>query len=749
MLDVGAFRARCERHVVQVGDLHPFAAARVYGPVVVGGREAHDGGVGSQGVQSDRSGNDAESRLGGSGRSGRVVEDVLPRDVDSRSAVGPEVVHVVVGIDSDHDVIAVVVGSHVALRDAVAEYGGLVALPEEAAFVFVVVTVGDDAAVVLASHELVVVVVHEAHDAAAAPFVLADHVAAVHDLGEFGACARDAGDVADAGAACGGELVAIVAVVGAVGQVGVAVGRRDDARCAADFGGEVAAVDAGGERDGVGRAGVVGAESADAADLYAGCIALAVAAVFGRKVGFVGQTVEHDPFVGERESDHAHRHADVARRAVERHRGFVGDVAHGGVVDQSGEDAAVGGFRGRDFQRTGGVEDEVFDDGSGTQCAEESPGAVGVCVAAHHSEIADRVILPVEEAREGASRADREGVAGQCEGRVADRSPCCDARHVYVVEQYDDTLLVLPRGEGFARVDRCGELHEVVGRPDAARRCEGVERFRQMAGREHAVLFVIGADARFVDVFRVGLVIGGRQREFQSGRGGEASDGEFDGLGLGQIGSFGKIQRQLRAGPVGCRGKGERRRIDRAGEGQPAFETLFRGGLYGDRPGRTVQLSGVDAQFDDREDVAERDVQRPVREVVFERRADQRRAGRVDLFRTLERDRAPGLHADRAFGGRGGVVGCQRLGRIVGGDARFAGEGGRGAGFGGGVFVGSAVVYDRDAVAGLPGALAFVDVGAGRCRAGGFDDQPRRGGKRGRVGDFGVPGAAGEQQRRA
>ena len=270
-----------------------------------------------------------------------------------------------------------------------------------------------------------------------------------------------------------------------------------------------------------------------------------------------------------------------------------------------------------------------------------------------------------------------------------------------------------------------------------------------MAGREHPVLFVIGADARFVDVFRVGLVIGGRQREFQSGRGGEASNGEFDGLGLGQIGSFGKIQRQLRAGPVGCRGKGERRGIDRAGEGQPAFETLFRGGFYGDRPGRTVQLSGVDAQFDDREDVAERDVQRSVREVVFERRADQRRAGRVDLFRTLERDRAPGLHADRAFGGRGGVVGCQRLGRIVGGDARFAGEGGRGAGFGGGVFVGSAVVYDRDAVAGLPGALAFVDVGAGRCRAGGFDDQPRRGGKRGRVGDFGVPGAAGEQQRRA
>lgn len=66
LLDVRAFRARCERHVVQVGDFHPFVAARAYGPVVVGGREAYDGGVGSQGVQFDRSGSDAESRFGGS-----------------------------------------------------------------------------------------------------------------------------------------------------------------------------------------------------------------------------------------------------------------------------------------------------------------------------------------------------------------------------------------------------------------------------------------------------------------------------------------------------------------------------------------------------------------------------------------------------------------------------------------------------------------------------------------------------------
>ena len=252
LLDVGAFRARSERHVVQVGDLHPFAAARAHGPVIVGGREAHDGGVGSQGVQPDRSGSDAESRFGGSGRPGGVVEDVLPRDVNGVGAVGSEVVHVVVGVAPDHDVTAAVVGAYVALRDAVAEYGGLVALPEEGPFVVVVVAVGDDAAVVLAPHELVVVVVHEADDAARRAVRPADHVAVVHDLGEFGARARDAGDVADAGVARRGEGVVVVAVVGAVGQVGVAVGRGDDARGAGGLGREVAAVDAAGECDGVG-----------------------------------------------------------------------------------------------------------------------------------------------------------------------------------------------------------------------------------------------------------------------------------------------------------------------------------------------------------------------------------------------------------------------------------------------------------------------------------------------------------------
>lgn len=248
--------------------------------------------------------------------------------------MGPEVVHVVVGIDSDHNVIAVIVGSHVALSDAVAELGGHVALPEETALVFVVLAVGNDAAVVLALYELIVGMIHQADDAAAAPFVLADHIAVIYDSGESASLSCDAGDGTDAGAAYGGELVEIVAVVGAVSQMGVAVGCRDDARSPGGLGGEVAAVDATGECDGIGRAGEVAAESADAADLYARRAVFGVAAAFGREVGLVGQTVDLGPFVGERESDHAHRHPDVvACRAVERHRGFVGDVAYGGVVD--------------------------------------------------------------------------------------------------------------------------------------------------------------------------------------------------------------------------------------------------------------------------------------------------------------------------------------------------------------------------------------------------------------------------------
>lgn len=39
------------------------------------------------------------------------------------------------------------------------------------------------------------------------------------------------------------------------------------------------------------------------------------------------------PLLAKASPDHAHRHADVACRAVERHRGVVDDIAHGSVVD--------------------------------------------------------------------------------------------------------------------------------------------------------------------------------------------------------------------------------------------------------------------------------------------------------------------------------------------------------------------------------------------------------------------------------
>lgn len=151
------------------------------------------------------------------------------------------------------------------------------------------------------------------------------------------------------------------------------------------------------------------------------------------------------PLLAKASPDHAHRHADVACRAVERHRGVVDDIAHGSVVDHAGQNAAVGAFRGFDRQRTGGVEDEIFDDGSGAQCAEESPCAVGSRVVAYHVEITDRVPLPVEEAREWTSRLDRQCVgARQRTDRIADRCPRFDAGHVDVVEQYDEASFILP-----------------------------------------------------------------------------------------------------------------------------------------------------------------------------------------------------------------------------------------------------------------------------------------------------------------
>ena len=458
--------------------------------------------------------------------------------------------------------------------------------------------------------------------------------------------------------------------------------------------------------------------------MYARRSVAGIAAVFGREGGFVGQAVEYDAFAGEGESDHAHRHADVACRAVERHRGVVDDIAHGSVVDHAGQNAAVGAFRGFDRQRTGGVEDEIFDDGSGAQCAEESPCAVGSRVVAYHVEITDRVPLPVEEAREWTSRLDRQCVGTrQRTDRIADRCPRFDAGHVDVVEQYDEASFILPGGETFARIDCRGEFDEIVGRLDTARRREGVERFGEMSGREDTVLLVVGAYSRFVDVFCVGSAVGRREREFQTGLGDEAPYGELDCLGTGQIGVIGEMQRQFRSRSAGGRREGEGRRVDRTCEGQIAVEVLLRGGFHGERLRRTIQFAGIDAQFDDREDIAERDMECTLRKILIERCPDQRCAGRVGLLRALQGDCTLGFHRNGAFDGRDGIVGRQRFRGVVGRDPRIAGEGGRGTRFGSRVDIGRTVVDDRNAIADFPCAFSFDDVGS-RCRsAGGFDDE--------------------------
>ena len=83
----------------------------------------------------------------------------------------------------------------------------------------------------------------------------------------------------------------------------VAVGCGDDAGSTSDLCREVAAVDTSVEDYGVGRTGEVGAEPADAADVYARRSVAGIAAVFGREGGFVGQAVEYDAFAGEGEPE--------------------------------------------------------------------------------------------------------------------------------------------------------------------------------------------------------------------------------------------------------------------------------------------------------------------------------------------------------------------------------------------------------------------------------------------------------------
>ena len=102
----------------------------------------------------------------------------------------------------------------------------------------------------------------------------------------------------------------------------------------------------------------------------------------------------------------------------------------------------------------------------------------------------------------------------------------------------------------------------------------------------------------------------------------------------------------------------------------------------------------------------------------------ERRPRRIALRLRVERNRPLGLHGDHPFDSRCGIVGRQRLRSVVVGDAGFARESGRRSRFRGRVFIGRAVVNDRDAVARLPSRFTLFDVRAGRGRAGGHDDQP-------------------------
>ena len=259
------------------------------------------------------------------------------------------------------------------------------------------------------------------------------------------------------------------------------------------------------------------------------------------------------PLLAEGESDHAHRHADVACRAVERHRGVVDDIAHGSVVDHAGQNAAVGAFRGFDRQRTGGVEGEIFDDGSGAQCARRIPMR-GWGVELSHTMWKLRIECPCPSKKPVNGRPDSivnalVPVSGQTASPIG--------VHVSMpvmsmsLSSTTETSFILPGGETFARIDCRGEFDEIVGRLDTARRREGVERFGEMSGREDTVLLVVGAYSRFVDVFCVGSAVGRREREFQTGLGDEAPYGELDCLGTGQVGVIGEMQRQFRSRSAG------------------------------------------------------------------------------------------------------------------------------------------------------------------------------------------------------
>ena len=332
--------------------------------------------------------------------------------------------------------------------------------------------------------------------------------------------------------------------------------------------------------------------------------------------------------------------------------------------------------------------------------------------------------LSVEISRKRSSRSDRKRIARQLGRSRADRRPLRHLGQIDVVQQHHDALVVLPRSERPARIHGRRELDQVVGRADAALRREGVKRLGHMLGAEYAALLGIGGDAGLVDILRIALPVGRVERKPQPRFGPETPDGEFDRLGLGQIHALGEVENQAVARTVLGGRQRQRFGVYRPFERQKTFESRFVGRLDGQRLRRARQLPCVDTQFDNREDIAEGHLQRAFGKIPRSGQPHERHPRRIALRLRVERNRPLGLHGDHPFGSRCGIVGRQRLRSVVVGDAGFARESGRRSRFRGRVFIGRAVVNDRDAVARLPSRFTLFDVRAGRGRAGGHDHQP-------------------------
>ena len=641
-----------------------------------------------------------------------------------RRIVVADVGHVIRVVHADQRIGAVLVSAQIALRDAIAESGRLVALPEERALV--IGAVGDHQSVILAADECVAVVIDQTDDAARRAARLADHIAAVDGIGDLAPDCRNAGNVADAGVVYRGKGIDVVAFVHAVLDLGVAVRSGHDTRSAGYLRVEVPVIGALGDRHHGRRVALVRAEADDAAHVNARRAVLGVAARRGRQSAVVDQFFEPRPvFVGEGESHHADGHADiVGSRPVEGNRSLIDYVAHGGFVNQTGHHTAVGARRRLVFERAARVENQVLHHGLVGHGSEESPRRGRLCGLADHLQVTDRMALSVEISRKRSSRSDRKRIVRQLGRSRADRRPLRHLGQIDVVQQHHDALVVLPRSERLARIHGRRELDQVVGRADAALRREGVKRLGHMLGAEYAALLGIGGDAGPVDILRIALPVGRVERKPQPRFGLETPDGEFDRLGLGQNHALGEVENQAVARTVLGGRQRQRFGVYRPFERQKPFESPLVGRLDGQRLRRARQLPCVDTQFDDREDIAEGHLQRTFGKIPRSGQPHERHPRRIALRLRVERNRPLGLHGDHPFDSRCGIVGRQRLRSVVVGDAGFARESGRRSRFRGRVFIGRAVVNDRDAVARLPSRFALLDVRAGRGRTGGHDHQP-------------------------